>query len=341
MKKIFSQSVLVLLTAMTIFVSSCKKDNVSNTVTNFGDIVQSLGFANSKGYVVVNNSELVKIVNLDKQGVYISNEGAYQHDNGTVSIIDTVKKSIINNASFNEVAELKISYPRYFLEIDATRAYITSGKYRGSVKIVNLQANTITDSIVVGNGPNQLIKSGNYVYVANNGGWTSDSTVSVIDFTANKLVKSIVVGNDPNELVADVNGDIWVICSDNKANSKIVQISHNTLTVEKYFVEGYANPNRYESKLISISSDKNTIYFQDSLSVYAYPINSTLLTLNTFIKTTTELYGLNVDPSNGDIFCIESGDYSSGGTISIYNKNGTFKKSYIAGIGTSGAYFNY
>jgi hypothetical protein len=112
------------------------------------------------------------------------------------------------------------------------------------------------------------------------------------------------------------------------------------MAVEAIFEEGKAN-NGYESKLIAISNDKKTIYFQDNLSVYAYPINSTSLTLNTFIKTTAELYGLDVDPSNGDIYCIEAGDYSSGGKVSIFDKTGAFKKSYTAGIGTNGAYFNY
>ena len=88
------------------------------------------------------------------------------------------------------------------------------------MNVVNLQSNTVADSIAVGDGPNTLVKSGNYVFVANNGGWGADSTVSVIDYSVNKVIKSIVVGEDPNELVADVNGDIWVICSDNNANSK-------------------------------------------------------------------------------------------------------------------------
>ena len=349
MKSFFSKSIHIGSIILTIFLNSCNKDNMSpnpmqggklvyitnegayghnngsvsilepdsNRITNYifenangkntGDIIQSIGFANQNGYIIANNNNLVKVVNL---------------------------------SSFKEIAELEISYPRYFLEIDTTKAYISSGKYKGSLKIINLQSNTITDSIVVGTGPNKLVKSGNYVFVANNGGWSSDSTVSVKDYKTNNFIKNVIVGNNPNDMVVDYNGDIWVICSDIHANSKIVKINHNSLSVEKSFTEGFANMKRYESKLIAISNDKKTIYFQDSLRVFSYTVNSSVTTVDTFISTNA-LYGLNVDSSNGDIYCIEAGNYSSGGIVTIYNKNGAFKNKFTAGVGTNGAYFNY
>jgi YVTN family beta-propeller protein len=341
---------------LTIFLSSCKKENNnpnkvsqgeklvyitnegafqhdngsisilepdSSRITNYvfesangrstGDVVQSMGLANSKGYIVVNNNNLIKIVNL---------------------------------STFKEIAELNIIYPRYFLEIDTTKAYITSGSMQGWVQIINLQTNKISDSIKVGNGPENLVKSGNYVYVANSGGWTTDSTVSVIDAISDKVMKTIYVGEDPIALVVDNNSDVWVICAGYynaaylRGESKIVKISQSSLTVENSFVEGKAFDN-YESTLLAISSDKKTIYYQDSLGIFAYPINDTNLPVNPIISSNIQFSGLNVDPSNGDIYCLDAGNYSSGGTVNIYDKNGIFKKSYTAGIGTSGAYFNY
>ena len=78
------------------------------------------------------------------------------------------------------------------------------------------------------------------------------------------------------------------------------------MTVENSIEEGFTN-NRYEAKLIAISSNKETIYFQDSLRIFAYPINSSSQTINTFISIGKSMYGLNVDPSNGDIYCIICG----------------------------------
>ncbi|MGA1976910.1 MAG: DUF5074 domain-containing protein [Bacteroidales bacterium] len=277
-----------------------------------GDIVQSIGLANHEGYIVVNNDNLIKIVNLE---------------------------------TFKEIAELDITYPRYFLEIDTTRAYITSGSMQGWVKIVDLQTNKISDSILVGNGPENLVKSGDYVFVANSGGFITDSTVSVIDVTTDAVIKTIRVGEDPIDLTVDYNGDIWVICAGYynaeylRGESKIVKISQSSLTVENSFDEG-KEFDSYESTLLAISSDKKTIYYQDSLGVFAYHVNGNALPVSPFISTGT-LSGIDVDPSNGDVYCLNSGNYSSGGTVNIYDKNGIFKRSYTAGIGTNGAYFNY
>ncbi len=356
MKKNLLHSVFILSILLVISLNSCKKDNntipnqlqgeklvyitnqgafmhnngsisiikndsniiVNNYFANIngrtaGDVVQSMGLANGRGYIVANNSNLIKVVNL---------------------------------SSFKEIAEFSIIYPRYFLEIDTTKAYITSGSMQGWVQVVNLQTNKVTDSIEVGNGPENIVKSGNYVYVANCGGFETDSTVSIIDPSSNKVIKNIIVGENPVDLVVDVNGDVWVICegfynsSYTRGESKIVKINHSSLTIDKSFIEGKADDN-YESSILAISSDKSIIYYQDSLGIFAFPINGSSLPSVPLISSATQFLGLSVDPSNGDIYCLNAGNYSTSGTVDIYDKNGTFKKSYSAGIGTCGAYFNY
>ena len=140
MKKILSNSIFIASITLTLVLNSCKKDNVnsnqvnygeklvyitneggynddngsisllepdSNRITNYvfesankrstGDVIQSFGIANRKGYIVANNNNLVKIVNL---------------------------------STFKEAAEISITYPRYFLEIDTTKAYITQVNIR-------------------------------------------------------------------------------------------------------------------------------------------------------------------------------------------------------------------
>jgi YVTN family beta-propeller protein len=356
MKKNLLNSVFILSILIVISLNSCKKDNNtipsqqqgeklvyitnqgaflhdngsisiiktdSNIIVNdyfeykngrpAGDVVQSMGLANGKGYIVANNSNLIKVVNL---------------------------------LSFKEIAELSVIYPRYFLEIDTTKAYITSGSMQGWVQVVNLQTNKVTDSIEVGNGPENIVKSGNYVYVANCGGFKTDSTVSIIDPLSKKVIKNIIVGENPVDMVVDVNSNVWVICEGyynlyyQRGESKIVKINHSTLAIDETFIEGKANDN-YASSILAISSDKSTIYYQDSLGIFAFPINGSSLPLVPLISSTTQFAGLSVDPSNGDIYCLDAGNYSTAGAVDIYDKNGIFKKSYSAGIGTCGAYFNY
>ncbi len=276
-----------------------------------GDVVQSMGIANSKGYIISNGTDQVKIVNLN---------------------------------DFKQIAELSISYPRYFLQVSSNKAYITSGKYAGYAIVVDLANSAITDSIPLGNGPENLVKCGQYAYVANCGGWITDSTVSVIDINTDKELTKIICGENPSDLVVDADSDIWVICKgyydQNYMNgpSNIVKINHRTNTVEKSFPEGIAHDN-FESKLLAISNDLKTVYYQEIGGVYAFPITTNALPSEPIISSDV-LYGLAVNPNNGDIYCFYSGDFTSAGKVAIYDKTGQMKIKVNAGIGPNGAVFN-
>jgi YVTN family beta-propeller protein len=271
-----------------------------------------MGIANNKGFIIINGSNLVKIVNLN---------------------------------NFKQVAELTVNYPRYFLQVDSNKAYITNGSFAGYIQIVNLSNSTITDSIPVGNGPENLLKTDKYVYVANSGGWINDSTVSVIDVNTDKEIAKIVVGENPCDLVIDAESNIWVICKGYydtnylRGESKIVKINHSTNQVEKSFKVGVAHDN-FESKLLAISDDLKTIYYQEIGGVYSLPVNASQLSAEPVIRTQIALYGLEVNPHNGDIYCFDPGDFTSAGKVTIYDKNGTKKHEVVAGIGPNGAVFN-
>jgi len=284
----------------------------ANPPQKTGDVVQSMGIANNKGFIIINGSNLVKIVNLN---------------------------------NFKQVAELTVNYPRYFLQVDSNKAYITNGSFAGYIQIVNLSNSTITDSIPVGNGPENLLKTDKYVYVANSGGWINDSTVSVIDVNTDKEIAKIVVGENPCDLVIDAESNIWVICKGYydtnylRGESKIVKINHSTNQVEKSFKVGVAHDN-FESKLLAISDDLKTIYYQEIGGVYSLPVNASQLSAEPVIRTQIALYGLEVNPHNGDIYCFDPGDFTSAGKVTIYDKNGTKKHEVVAGIGPNGAVFN-
>jgi YVTN family beta-propeller protein len=276
-----------------------------------GDVIMSFGFTKTKGYIISNGNNLLKVVDL---------------------------------STFQQTAELTIDYPRFFLLIDTTKAYVSAGKFAGSLKIINLTNNTSTDSILVGNGPEHIIKSGNYVYVCNSGGWIKDSTVSVVDIYQNKEIKKIKVGQNPNSIVIDANGDLWVMCMGyynkdyTRNESRLVKINHNTLEVDKYFIVG-TNGDAIESKLLEISSDKKTLYYQEDGGIYAFSITGSSLSSTPFIATPS-LNGIAVDPSNGDIYGLK-GNVSGAGEMLIFDRNGNSKGSKIVGIGPNGAVFNY
>jgi hypothetical protein len=283
----------------------------ANTQLKTGDIVQSFAVAGNKGIIVSNNENLIKIVALK---------------------------------NFSFIKALPVSYPRHCLLIDSTKAYLTQGAFSGKIMVLNLASLTFTDSINVGMGPENLIKDGNHVFVANSGGWSRDSTISVIDVTSKSEETINVKADSPTDVVLDATGNIWVLCmgytdynNDAKSTpSKLVKINGITHNIDASFIlkgNSYSNPHR-----LAISPDKKTIYYTESDGVYAVSTGAASLSDSPFIAKS--LYGLSVNPQNGDIYCFENTSFTTSGVMYIFNSNGTLKFTGVVGIGPNGAVFN-
>lgn len=185
-------------------------------------------------------------------GAFVTNEGQYGNNNGSVSYIDLDSSYIVNNIfqavngygpgdivqSFgiagnfglivvNHSAKVEIvdlndfthlgtitgaDYPRYVLGLTDTKAYLTDGAYQGYVYVLDLTSQSIVNQIPVGKGPENLVRNEDMVYVANSGGWDYDNSISVIDPEKDVVLNSIPVGDNPTDLVVDVNHDVWVLC---------------------------------------------------------------------------------------------------------------------------------
>jgi YVTN family beta-propeller protein len=181
-------------------------------------------------------------------GVYVSNEGAYGNNNGSVSYYDTIANKtelnildlvngmekqdvvqsffitnnkgfiLVNNAAsllvvnmndFKVTNTISVHYPRYMTVVN-NLAYITNGIDNG-VYIADLATNRVVDTLKTGAQPEHILASGSFIYVAN-GAWGLDSTISIIDCGINKVVNTITTGDGAVNLAKDKNGDIWVLC---------------------------------------------------------------------------------------------------------------------------------
>ena len=281
-----------------------------------GDVVQSFGVAGSKGFIVVNNSQKVEVVDME----------SFQ-SLGTITGVD---------------------YPRYFIGIDNDKGYLSNGSFAGKVYIINLVTLDLTDSIDVGNGPENIVKSGNYLFVANSGGWTNDSTVSVIDVTTDQVIETIHVGDNPTDLVVDKNGDIWVLCKGkvvydqnwnitDETDSKLVKINGSNRSVEETFVVGqtgdFFNPSR-----LAISYDGQNIFFGEASGIYRMNIADSNVPTSVFIAK--QYYGLDIDPDNETIYCLKANGFDANGIVYMYNSNGILTDSLEVGIAPNSATFN-
>jgi YVTN family beta-propeller protein len=199
-------------------------------------------------------------------GVFITNEGAFGNNNGSISfyryktdlVVNNVFNTINGRALGDVVQSMKLHNDRAYIvvnnsnKIEVTNRYsqkelgviegISSPRYfeanenkgyvscwgDNSVKIIDLSTLKVTKSINVGSGPERLAISGGKLFVANSGGYSNDSTISVIDLETEKVTSTISVKYNPKSVVADNKGNVWAL-----AHGKVIYNSDWSQIIEE------------------------------------------------------------------------------------------------------------
>lgn len=301
--------------SITWFSGSTVKTSLYEEVNGvpLGDVVQSFEAHNNKGYAVVNNSAKVEVVNL-KDFVAL----------GTISGCD---------------------YPRYFMGITDTKGYLSNGSAAGQVLVVDLNTYQITGEIAVGNGPEKMVSNGQYVFVANSGGWGAGNTVSVIDPSTDQVVETIEVGDKPSDLIVDVNNNVWVMCAGlteydenwaiiNETPSKLVLIDGAQLVTTGELLIGAIGDHVKE---VEVSPSGNVVYVELN-GVWNIPVSTAELPAEALIAT--DVHTFNVHPNSGDIYTTTLPDYINNDEVVVYDSNGLMERTINVGIAPNGVTFN-
>ncbi len=305
--------------SLSIFIP--EKNKVINdiyTKTNnlpLGDVFQSIGFSNQEAYLIINASNKINIV--DKDSCYL---------------ITTIEN---------------ISSPRYFSQIDNQKAYITIWGDGGKVDVLDLESKTITKQIAVGSGPEKMAIASGKAFVTNSGGWSTDNKVSVINTTTDEVTATITVGDNPKDIIVDKNNKVWVLCTGNivydgnynilsQTESQLVRINPSTNEIETTISLGET----YHPSLLEVNATGDVLYYGGDWSTSGiFSISITASAKATTPLINDNLYGFNVDPTDGVIYGLQSPSFTSSGTLKTYSSSGELLGSYSVGIGPNGAYF--
>ncbi|MEO7990755.1 MAG: DUF5074 domain-containing protein [Chryseolinea sp.] len=308
-----------------------KADAVTNNIIftlahPLGDQSQSMSVFESKGYIVVQNSSKIEVIDVN------------------------------NFTSLTTITE-GLPSPRYFLGISSTKAYVSdwgSNGVTGTVKVIDLTTNEVTKTISTGVGTNRMLQVGNLVYVTNAGGFDNenfvsvkDNTVKVIDTNTDEVIATITTGDNPNSLQRDKDGNIWVTSSgateydedyniDEEKSTKgsISKINSSNTEVLRLTVENFTFSN---ASNLCISNDGTTLYYNYDDAVYKLSTIATSLPTSAF--KSKGYYGLSIDPFNGNIIGCEAPSFSSAGNIDVYDEAGTLLKTKAVGIAPNGCAF--
>lgn len=294
--------------ASVTFIDSAKKSAIQDIYKkandrSLGDVAQSMKVVGSKGYIVINNSNRVEVVNLKDFKSIKSIEG--------------------------------FSSPRYFEVVDANKAYVTNLQH--NISIIDLNSNTVSGTITTNSWTESLIRYNNYMFVTAVGAYSQPNSgrqaqIYVISTKEDKIIDSIPTGKEPLGMVIDRKDKIWVLCTggyDNYEAPSLVRINPELKMVEKAFVfpTGQGVPSR-----LCINPTGDTIYYLNG-GIYQMPVTSASLPSQPFVSSNGQLfYGLAVHPQNGTIYVSDAVDYVQNGRVLQYNSsNGNKMADYAAG----------
>ena len=260
------------------------------------------------------------------------------------------KVEVMDLRTCRRIGQIDIPNCRY-IRFHGDKAYISS--YVGPVSIdpnaqlgaifeVDTATLRITRQVTVGYQPEEFEIIGNYLYVANSGGYRTpdyDSTLSVVDLTDFRQVKKIPVCVNPHRVRKDQYNHLWITSrGDHKEvepqltcfspiTNSLLPIAQ-ALAVSEMVLLGdsmYYYGTHWNDETISNQITYGVFNIQKPTSD-----NRPLITDGTE-KNIKIPYGIQVNPYNGDIYITDAKNYVSSGQLHCYSREGKRKWSVRTG----------
>jgi YVTN family beta-propeller protein len=251
-----------------------------------GDVANSMVISGNRGYIVVNNSGKIEVV-----------------EKNTMRALKTID-SLVS--------------PRNILIINSEKAYVSS-LFSNSLTIINLKTNAVSGSIKIRRSSEGMVLLGNKAYVSS---WYSGKDIMVLNTITDKVIDSIEVAPEPESMVVDKNKKLWAVCSGGYTRqnfAELIVINTTSDEIEKRFVF----PSKLVSpSCLQINGARDTVYFVEN-GLWRMSIQSLVLPEKPFKPSNGRLiYKLGVDERNGRIFYTDVLDYQQKGYILQLSRGG-------------------
>ena len=307
----------------SIYIRNIYGERNPNVIKELGDVGNDIQVYGNRLYAVINCSHKVEVMDL---------------------------------YTCRRIGQIDIPNCRY-IRFHGDKAYISS--YVGPVSIdpnaqlgaifeVDTATLRITRQVTVGYQPEEFEIIGNFLYVANSGGYRApdyDSTLSVVDLTDFRQIKKIPVCVNPHRVRKDQYNRLWIT---SRGDHKEVQ--PQLVCLQPLHPTSYTLHHISPSEMVIVGDSmyfygahwsdgtmSNQITYgvfniQSPIPNNQYPITN----IQSFITDGTEQnikipYGIQVNPYNGDIYITDAKNYVSSGQLHCYSREGKRKWSVRTG----------
>lgn len=285
-----------------------------------GDTAQSMAFSGDLAYVVVNVSKKIEVVN-----------------RVTFKSVATISTGLVN--------------PRY-MAITGGKGYVTdwgdgTDPSDDFIAVVDLATNTITSTISVVEGPEQIAANNTTIYVSHKGGFSSNNIVSTIDVATNAL-QTITVNDNPDEITFDNSGDLLVLCEGKVIyNTDYTEVIDHTIasitkisTSNNTVISSIEFPFGSHPRLFTIDANTQDMYYYLSDSVYKIGAGESTLPIDSIFDET--LYGGgSLAVRNNQLFTTKTDFVADTGELNVYDlSSNTVIDTKELKEGASKIYFN-
>lgn len=253
----------------------------------------------------------------------------------------------INAATRMQEGVINIPKPRYVLEINPEKAYVST-LFSNKVYIINPKTLDITGTIdMPAQNPEGMLLQGTKAYICT---WDVNcDKVYIVSIVTDQVIDSFpIAGYAPQQVVADGYNTVWVLSGnvEKKRNAALTQLAPGS----KDIIKSFQFKDKQDVMKPVIDNGGNMLYFiavdyngnTGYNGIYRMGITDGTLPAVPFIPAQKYQYywGLGIDPVSDDIFVGDPKGFVQKGSVTVYDANGHQKRTFATGVGPGYFYFD-
>ena len=246
-----------------------------------GDVFQSMRFARQKGFLVINNSGKIEVV-----------------DSATLESVGVIRD---------------LPSPRYLQPTGDGRGYVSNFTQADSseLSIVSLNGLQKTGSIRTGGWTGNMTRAAGRIWVPEvKAGW-----LLAVDPATDAVTDTVKLRVEVQQVVRDAEDQLWAL-GNGGIDDSVVPALYRIDPEDGKVTQTLSFSSKDESPgNLTLNGSRDTLYYTNQ-GIYRMPIQRTQLPQTPVVEAQNRsFYGLSIDPEQGDIYASDALDFVQNGEV--------------------------